>query len=294
MKKLLVVIVLMLVVLSVSGCYINEGVDSYERGVKLKGGVEIVAVLAPGRYTDLGWFAKLEQVNVSAIKVEWSDPDLVTRDKQPIGLTLSVTFARKSDGESVTNMWGEYNAEARNDESLSSQVLARIPRVAKAITAQYTLDQMLGIGEGGESIGREKVQLDLVELLASELDEIHVSVLDVGVNNIAPSNDYLSLLEDKANAQVEREVAKEKALTAEENLKKEKAQTLIEVELASRERQVQEEKAKVFTSNPQWFELKRLEALQGVVGENDKFWFVPEGSDITLILSGKDVVPLDE
>ena len=36
-----------------------------------------------------------------------------------------------------------------------------------------------------------------------------VVLLDVGVNNIVPSTEYLRLLEQKANAQVAVEVAKE-------------------------------------------------------------------------------------
>jgi len=294
MKRLGMLLALVLIAVTISGCYINSGVEQFERGLKLRGGVEVEAILGAGRYSDMGWFSQLEKVNVSALKVEWEDPDLVTRDKQPIGLSVSVTFSRKGDNESVKRMWEEYNHEARDDEALKNQVLARIPRAAKAMTTQFTLDEMLGVGEGGEEAGRMFMQQRLNEFLSAELSEIYCVVKDVGVNNIAPDPDYLDLLRDKANAVVQREVAHEQALTAKETLEKEKKQTDIDLELARRERLVQEERAKVFTSNERWFELKRLEAIQQIFGDNDKVWFVQPGIDLTLLFSGEDIVPIGE
>jgi hypothetical protein len=292
-KTYLVILVLLLVVLMSSGCYWNRQVEAYQVGLKLKQGVKIEAVLGPGRYTDFGWYSDLQPINVSALTVEWTDPDLVTKDKQPIGLSLSVTFARNRDADSAQGMWERYNAEARNDELLMAQMLRRIPRAAKAITTKYTLDQMLGVGEEGEKVGRERVQQELFDLLDVEADELYSRLLDVGINNIAPSDVYMGLLEEKANAQVRVEVAGQRKLELDEQLKAEKSQTQISIELASRERQVQEERAKVFTANERWFQLKYLEALEKVIGNNDKWFFVEPGVDLTLLLGESGVVPLE-
>lgn len=294
MKKLFGLLVMALLVIALSGCYFSEGVEQYERGLKLKGGVEIQQVLGAGRYTDLGFYSKLEQVSVSALKAEWEDPDLVTKDKQPIGLSVSVTFSRKGDNESVRAMWEQYNHEAQSDEALMNQVVARIPRAAKAVTTQFTLDEMLGVGEGGEEAGRGMVQDHLMALLSTELAEIYCDVKDVGINNISPDPEYLDLLKQKANAVVRREVAREEALTADETLKREQRQTEINVELARRDRLVQEEAARVFTANDRWFELKRLEAIQNIFSGTEKVWFIEPGVDLTLLFSGDKVVPLGQ
>jgi regulator of protease activity HflC (stomatin/prohibitin superfamily) len=231
---------------------------------------------------------------VSAKTLEWSDPDLVTKDKQPIGLQVGVTFARMRDRESVESMWNLYRGEAQNDELLKQQVLNRIPRIAKAVTAEYTLDQMLGVSEEA-GFGREVVTQDLFELLETELKEVYVSLLDVGINNIAPSEDFLKLLEEKANAQVAVEVARSQTAKLNEQLRQEQAQTEIDIEKARRQNLVNEELAKVYEGSAAYYELEKLRLLKDIVGDNDKFWFVPEGSSLTLFLTteaGQNIVPV--
>lgn len=293
MKGKLFVLVMLVVLLSLSmtGCYWRKEVEASEVGLVMDDGVKISRVVGPGRYNDLwSWYAALKVIDATAKTVAWEDPDLVTKDKQPIGLSVSVTYSRDRDPERAKHMWQFYNAESTSDELLQAQVIARIPRVAKAVTAQYTLDQMLGIAEG---FSRQDVQRAMRDMLIEELAEIDSLVLDVGINNISPSSDFMELLEEKANASVEREVAIEKAKTAVETLKEEKAQTEIEVEFARRNRLVAEEAAKIYELNDRWYELKRLEALGQVIGQNDKMWFVDPDLDLTMILSGNDeVIPL--
>lgn len=289
-------LVLVLVASSIGGCYWNKPVEEFERGLRLAQGVRIEKVLPPGRYSGGGWFTELETVNVSAITTQWNDPDLVTKDKQQIGLSVSVTFSRKSDEESIRNMWADYNYEAVSDEALVAMVLARIPRVAKGVTAKYTLDSMLGIDETGavnEEIGREIMQQAMTVALQRELAEFYVDLRDVGVNNISPDDGYMKLLAEKSSAKVQREVAVEQGLTAEENFKKEQKQTEIDVELARRERLVEEESARVYNNSPELYELERIRLMAEMFGENDKVWFIPQGTDITLLLNenGSSAVP---
>jgi len=297
-KKYFMVIALLLIAITSGGCYWNRPVEEFERGLRLAEGVRIEKVLPPGRYNGGGWFTELETVNVSALTAQWSDESLVTKDKQPISLSLSITFSRKSDEDSIKSMWSEYNYEAISDEALTALVLTRVPRVAKGVTAKYTLDSMLGIDDSGtinEEIGREIVQQAMSNALERELAEFFVVLRDVGVNNIGPEPGYMELLVKKANSKVEREVAIEQALTAEENLKKEEKQTAINVELARRERLVEEESAEVYDNSPELYELERIRLMAEMFGQNDKVWFIPQGTDITLLLGedGNKVVPLE-
>jgi len=189
--------------------------------------------------------------------------------------------------DDIKAAWQLYNAEMRDDAVLRMQVLTRIPRVAKELSTMYTLDQILGVSEGGAG-GRTVAQDKFYEMLAKELAEIHVQLLDVGINNISPSPRYLELLEEKANAKVAVEVAQENTRRLTEELKTEVAQTDIDLELARRTNLVAEEEAKVYTMNERWFELKYLEALAGVIGENDKWFFVDPDTDVTTIFMGGD------
>jgi len=293
MKKWSMLVVLLLVALMSSGCYWQRQVEANEVGIKMDDGVKITAVVGPGRYTNMGFYADMKVVSINALTQTWSDPDLVTRDKQPIGFELSVTFARKSDSESVTKMWTLFNTEAKDDESLRQQVLARIPRVAKAITTKYTLDEMLGVS--GDA-GREIVQQDMFDLLEGELKEVNVDLLDVGINNISPDETYLTLLREKANAQVAVEVSKEKTKQLKEQVLQEEAQTNVDIERARRSRLVAEEEAKIYEVNEEWYRLEYINRLGQVIGDNDKLWFFVEpGTDMTLLLdsSSSNVVPLE-
>ena len=294
-QRLLFVVLMMLLVVVLSGCSWNKAVEEHEVGLKLKGGTEITAVLPAGRHSAMGWFDGIKTVSVSAITVQWQDPDLVTKDKQQIGFSVQATFARNRDAEEIKQMWKDYNAETISDEALMAQVLGRIPRVAKAVTTQFTLDEMLGIdGEGvvNEALGREVVTNKIEEYLARELAEIHCVLRDVGINNIAPDQSYMELLARKAKAQISVEVAKEEKKLADVQVKTEEAQTKVEVEKARRARLVAQENAKVYETNPGWLRLQIWEVAKEVFA-GDNVWFIDPNADLTLLFTGEgDMTPI--
>ncbi len=295
MRKIVVLLALAALPLLLGGCFWNEQVEANETGLILGDGVSIQSIVGPGRYTNWGWFAELAKVDTSAKTVEWEDPDLWTSDKQPVAFKVGVTYRRKPDAESVRHVWTIYNGEARDDKALAQQVLNRIPRVAKAVTTKFNLDQMLGT-EGGIEQGRSELQKEMAGLLNAELAEFDVELLDIGVNNIGADQEYMDQLKQKAVAKIAAEVATQRTSQLQEQLKQEQAQTNIALEIARRENSVAEEKAKVYSLSPQAYELKRLELLADVIGSNDKVYFVPQGSDLTLILGGQgqQVVPIPE
>lgn len=309
MKKIirLVGLLLILVVISTSfsGCYLWTGVEANQVALKLKEG-SVESVVGAGRYTSFRWWNKIQKIEISAKTSTWEDPDLWTADKQPIAFSITVTYARKSDAKSTTEMWSAYNAEAKDDEALQKLVLTRIPRVAKQITTSMTLDAMLGIASSEEELikdadeavatiqGRELLQQKMMELLQTELDEFYVTVLDIGVNNIAPDETYADKLKEKAVNKIAIEVAAQKTLQLEEQIKQEKAQTIVDLEIANRKKLVLTEENKVYILNPQAFQLEKLRLLKDVIGDKSKVYFVPQGSDLTLFLQGsnEDFVPV--
>jgi len=292
--KMVVVVALLLLVLVMGGCSWKKPVEEHEVGLKLSSGVRIAEVLPAGRHSAMGWYDEIKTINISALTVQWSDPDLVTKDKQPVGLNLQVTFSRDKTEENIKKMWEEYNQETISDEALMNQVLGRIPRVVKAVTTQFTIDEMLGIDEEGavnEELGRYVVQDKIYEYLEMELSEIYCILKDVGINNIAPDQEYLNKLKAKALAQVSVEVAIEDRKLAEEQVKTEEANTAVELEKARRARLVAQENAKVYETNPGWLQLQIWEAAKEVFA-GDNVWFIDPNADLTLLFSGENVVPL--
>lgn len=285
-------ILAVLLALVLSGCYRNRTVEPQQVGLKLKDGVSIQDVVGPGLYSSGGWYDDFVTVNGSNITTQWTDPSLVTKDKQPIGLTMALTFSRKRDKESITGLYTRYNSEAKDDAALTNLVLSKVPGVAKTITTRYTLDQMLGIAEGQSAVGREVLAQEVTTLLKSELDPVFVDLASVEIADIAVSPDFLAALNAKAQAQINMEVANQQTKLLTEQLAQEKAQTEISLEKARRDNLVNAETAKAYDASPELFDLRKLELLANVLGEGDTVIYVPEGTDITSVLTQAPVVPV--
>lgn len=290
-KKLTLVVLMVLIVSALSGCYLWKDVSANEVGIKLSSNA-IEGVVGAGKYSGGAW-KKLELMDVSAKTITWSDPDLWTADKQPVSFEITVTYARKSDADSVAGMWTKYNSQATDDAALETLVRSRIPRVAKQITTSMTLDGMLGIASGDtvvtdnpEIIGREKLQQQMFDLLKNELSEFYVELLDVGVNNIAPDQTYADMLTQKAVSKLAVELAQQDTLKLQEQVKQEQAQTQVALEIADRNNQVREIENKIYVLNPQAYQLRYLELLKDVIGDQDKIYFIPQGADLNLYLTG--------
>lgn len=286
MKKMIYLAVIsVLSLLCMTGCYYNSSIGTNEVGLQMDDGVSINQVVGPGRYTNLGWYANITSIDTSSHSLVWEDSDVWTSDKQVVSFSASVTYARKSDEQSVRKMWKEYNAAARDDQQLDQLVRSRIPRIVKQISTQMTLDEMLGIAQSDKN--RTTLQSDIEILLTSELGNCGVELIDFGVNNIGVDPVYQSKMQEKSTAAIEIELAEQKAKQLEKQMEQEKAQTDIDLEIARRANLVAEENAKVFEQSKEAYELKRLELLKDILGDSDKVYFIPEGTDITLFLGNE-------
>jgi regulator of protease activity HflC (stomatin/prohibitin superfamily) len=284
-----------------TGCYWKKQVESNEVGIVSQDGVSITGIVGAGRHSDMqNWYAELHILDASAKTVTWTDPSLLTNDAQPIGIDVSVTYRRPKSTEPdlVRTMWDDYRVEAKDDEALGALVLARIPEAVKSVTTQYTLYEMVGIAEGEEGKeearqARQKTSFEMETNIQAELEDIGLYVMNVAINNIEPSASFAGTLEEMASANARLELAIRETARLGEALNQEIKQTEIDVEKARRENLVNEEMAKSFEKSDRAYELERLRLLKGVIGDADKIYFVPENADLTLILGGSGVVPID-
>lgn len=286
-KRIALAIIMLVVLLSTTSCYFNSSIGSNEVGLLMDDGVSVTGVVGPGRYTNMGWYAGIMSIDTSSRALTWTDNDVWTSDKQSVGFGTSVTYARMSDEASVRKMWKEYNGAARDDRQLEALVLSRIPRIVKEISTTMTLDEMLGIANSEKN--RSTLQNDIENKLSEELASCGVQLIDFGINSIAVDPSYQAKLTEKANAAIEIELAEQKSKTLEQQLVQEKAQTEIDLEKARRANLVAAEEAKVFEESEEAYELERLKLLTGLLGDSDKIYFIPEGTDITLFLGGQTV-----
>lgn len=278
MSKLRFVVLAVFLFLA-SGCYgscIPIEVASNQRGIDLPDGVNPSVVLEPGRHSNSAYYASYELVDVGVKTFEWNDPSLVTKDKQPIGLTLSVSVERPTQQESLFDMFSKYRGAALDDAQLQALVFSRVPRVAKGVSSALSLDELLS---------RDEAQGLLFEALQKELSEFGVNLKDVGISDIQVSAEYTAALEKKAASQIAADIAKQDALKLTQELEKEKKQTEVDLEIARRQNEVAIEKAKVFETNPYALQLEQLRLMADAIKESDKMFFVPQGANLTMFFT---------
>lgn len=308
------ILALMLMVLPMLACYCNTTISASQAGVKTDAGKVIEIVGPGGPYSSVSPYEEITVINVSAQQADWTDPSLVTSDEQPIALSLNVTYSRTRDSAALQMMWSNYNSEAKNDDSLRAQVLAKLPGAAKSATSFFTLSQMIGTdplvdGQAAHiattlkveatelnSTGRDMLSSVTEILLQRELKDVGVIVISVTVTNVEPSEEYLKLLERTSNARQEREAVVEERKTTQERVATEQLNTEIELEIAERDRQVREISAMAY-SNPALLEIEIARIWAEAINAGDAIIFVPEGTNLSSVLSqvgvgGGGVLPI--
>jgi uncharacterized membrane protein YqiK len=282
-NKLFLIVFALVMSMMFSGCYFQSQVEANQVGIKLDDGVSISEIVGSGRYNG-GYYSELKRVDISNKTFEWQDPDLLTKDNQPIGLALAITYARLSDSESITAAYTKYQRELFDDEAMQRLIISRIPDVAKANTKKLTLEQMLG--------DRNMFAGEIKKDLTAELSAIYADLVTVQVTNIGVDQGYMDKLKLKSQVVLDREVAVEAALTAQERVKQTKAESEIEYELARRSNEINRIKAETFDTSERYYNLEYLTRLGSVIGDNDKFFFVPEGSPLSVVTGNGEIIPV--
>lgn len=86
------VIILLFILHSIFGYWL-EGVGSKEVGIQMHAG-QPIRVVGPGNYSDLTPFASLQRIDASELPFTVSDPEVLTKDSQRIGVTAQGTVRR--------------------------------------------------------------------------------------------------------------------------------------------------------------------------------------------------------
>ncbi len=114
-----IVVLLILLALAQPHFYLFKQVREDEVGVKIRGG-QIVGVVPPGIYNDIGVFVRLDTYSTQEYKFSATDPEVITKDTQRIGVTVSGSVFRPSiaDEARVQTLWTQYRLIYLNDEAL--------------------------------------------------------------------------------------------------------------------------------------------------------------------------------
>ncbi|MEM7031665.1 MAG: SPFH domain-containing protein [Chloroflexota bacterium] len=91
--------------------YFFERIDEQEVGVQLQGG-RITGVVGPGVYSDFGLYVRLERISSQAIPFTVTDEEIITKDKQRLGLTVSGDIFRPNESQVdvIESLWSKYRS----------------------------------------------------------------------------------------------------------------------------------------------------------------------------------------
>jgi hypothetical protein len=294
-------LVVVMVMFSLSSCYIGEQVSTNQVGIQLNEN-RIQNIVGPGIYNDWGYFADLKVIDVDTLTFSVEDPEVLTSNNQIVGVKLTIQARRKNDSESVKNIVTNWNS-LTNNENLVNTISATAREGIKNGVRGFTLTQLLDDRNGLATAISDQLKVDTAKYSAD--------IINVTVENVSVHPDYVNLLNERTlidgrtdNAKKQQDLIKQegnnKILQAQtdtnalaEQLKAEKAKTDVEVEIARRSGEVTKQQNQVYVTNPQAFELEKLRLLQAVLSGDTIYW-LPVGTDLTTIFNGtgNNLIPM--
>ena len=196
--------------------YFFEQIDQDEVGVQFESG-RIKNVVGPGLYSDAGLFVDLVRVPSRAVPFEVEDAELITKDKQRIGLVVSGDIFRPglADASIITALWAKYNQLFTIDEAARQQVITRARQAMKVCVGDRNFDDAV-IGTGRDV---------LRDCIDDELDRLStdfgLTIDNVAVPEVMLSTEVQVGLDRIVQLRLETEQARQDELKA-------KAQALAE------------------------------------------------------------------
>ncbi|GJM42623.1 MAG: hypothetical protein DHS20C20_29050 [Ardenticatenaceae bacterium] len=207
-----VVIVGILLVLTFAGqfFYVLESVQEQEVGIQFRNN-RIYEIVGPGVYSDVGLFVSLETISSQAIPFTVRDEEIITRDKQRIGLVVSGDIFRPDLGQSVLiqEQWAQYRGIYRDDLLASTRVQDLARQSMKVCVGDRTFDNNI-IGTS-----RDELRNCIDEELNTLVSEIGLRIENLVVPEVILSPAVQAALDAIVQSRLETEKAAQDELKAE-------------------------------------------------------------------------------
>ena len=187
-------------------------INNDEVGIKIEAG-QITNIVQPGIAYDFGLFVDLVKVNTSAVAITVDDAELITSDKQRIGLEVTADVFRPREADLVINNYPRYKNIYTNNEALQQRMTAFTLQAMKVCVGDKKFDEAV-IGSGRDVL-RSCIDDELSFLSAP----LGLEVLNVAVPQVTISPEVQAGLD----AIVQSRLATEKAKQDVEKAKQEAA-----------------------------------------------------------------------
>lgn len=233
---LVIVLVLIFFLYSFSSqfFYFFERVEEQEVGVKFKSG-RITDIVGPGVYSDVGLFVEMQHVSSEAVRFTVTDQELITKDKQRIGLVVTGDVFRPglADRERLRTLWAQYREHYLDDTVAKGAIEDRARQAMKVCVGDRNFDDAV-IGAARD---------DLRDCIDTELDELAknygLNVQNVAVPDVILLPEAQARLDEIVQSRLQTEKAKQDELRAKAEAAAEQARQ--EGEIRVEQSRIQEE-----------------------------------------------------
>ena len=189
--------------------YFFERVEEQEVGVKFRSG-RIADVVGPGVYSDVGLFVEIKRVSSEAVPFRVTDEELITKDKQRIGLVVTGDVFRPGIAhfDVIQTLWAQYNQHYLNDEIARNTIEDRARQAMKVCVGDRIFDEAV-IGTARDEL-RSCIDTELDELATS----YGLNVSNVAVPDVILLPDAQARLDEIVQSRLQTEKAKQDELRA--------------------------------------------------------------------------------
>ena len=205
-----VIIIALLLAFSSQFFYLFERVDEQEVGIQFESG-RISDVVGPGVYTDVGLYVDLVRISSQAIPFSVTDEEIITKDKQRIGLVASGDIFRPNlaSKDILRGFWAQYRNVYLNDELARTRVQDLTRQAMKVCVGDRTFDDNI-IGTARDAL-RACIDEELNELTG----KFGLSVDNLVVPEVILSPEVQTALDAIVQSRLETEKAAQDKLRAE-------------------------------------------------------------------------------
>ncbi|HEU5087093.1 MAG TPA: SPFH domain-containing protein [Roseiflexaceae bacterium] len=289
------IIGVLIVIALASSTFKYRQIDEGQRGVIITQGA-VEDIQEPGIFFRVfAPFTRIETVNVRRQTRQVSQ-NVASSDKQLYDIDIQIDYSRKTDKESLKQMYGRIGI---SDEQLTTLLDGFINDALKSASTQFTLDQALSDRGGFSQRIRQFLTSSTGAGQPAPVDQLYINLEAVKVLDIKVGEQYARLLSEKANleVQIETEEKRRQQIEAQQannlfqaeqeakvSLTQEKGRTAAALEAASREAQVRNIQGKYWRDNPELLELRRRELVVEMM-KNGNMWFIDPSTNLTLLLN---------
>lgn len=229
-----VIVAVILLVFSSQFYYLFERVEEQEVGVQFESG-RIVGIVGPGVYSDFGFYVELTKISSQAIPFSIEDQEIITKDKQRIGLVVSGDIFRPNIAQKdvLQDKWAEYRNIFLDDGLAQARVQALAQQAMKVCVGDRNFDDNV-VGTARDEL-RNCIDSELSDLA----NNFGLQIENVVVPNVILSPEVQAALDAIVQSRLETEKAAQDKLRA--NAQAEAEQARQEGEIRVQQSRIQEE-----------------------------------------------------